>query len=68
MPRSIRSSHGGRRPGAGQPPLAGVRQTKRIELKLAEPEYAEILAAVPDGQAVSRWIVEAALARARGGD
>lgn len=58
-------SHGGCRPGAGQPPLAGVRQTKRIELKLAEPEYAEILGAVPDGYPVRRWIVEAALMRAR---
>lgn len=59
------TSHGGRRPGSGQPPIAGTPQTERIGLKLTEAEHAEIVAAVPDGYPVSRWIVEAALMRAR---
>lgn len=61
------TSHGGRRPGAGQPPIAGQPQTERISLKLTEAERAEIEAAVPDGHPVGRWIVDAALIRARSG-
>lgn len=58
-------TRGGRRPGAGARPLAGMPQTERIELKLTEAERAEIEAAVPEGYPVGRWIVEAALMRAR---
>lgn len=61
------TSHGGRRPGAGQPPVAGTPQTERIGIKLTEAQYAEIVAAVPEGQSLNRWIIEAALMRARGG-
>lgn len=60
-----RSSHGGRRPGAGQPPKYGAPMTERIGLQLTEAERAEIEAAVPEGYPVGRWIVEAALMRAR---
>jgi hypothetical protein len=60
-------TRGGARPGAGQPPVAGVRQTERIHLKLTEAERAEIEAAVPEGRPVGRWIVEAAIMRARSG-
>lgn len=59
-------TRGGRRPGAGRPPLAGTPQTERIELRLPEAEYAEILSAVPEGQPVGQWIIDAALMRARG--
>lgn len=59
------SPRGGARPGAGQPPIAGVPQTERLTLKMTEGERAEIEAAVPGGKPVSRWIVEAALQRAR---
>jgi len=58
-------ARGGRRPGAGQPPVAGVPQTERFGLKMTEAERAEIEAAVPAGRPVGRWIVEAALMRAR---
>lgn len=58
-------TRGGRRPGAGQPPVAGQPQTERIGLKLTEAERAEIEAAVPEGRPVGRWIVEAAVMRAR---
>jgi hypothetical protein len=61
------SPRGGYRPGSGQPPIAGTPQTERIGLKLTEGERAEIEAAIPDGHPVGRWIVEAALMRARGG-
>lgn len=57
--------HGGARPGAGQPPVAGQPQTERINLRLTESERAEIEAAVPTGAPVGRWIVEAAVMRAR---
>lgn len=59
-------TRGGRRPGAGQPPIAGMPQTERFELRMTEAERAEIEAAVPDGDPVGRWIVAAALMRARG--
>lgn len=62
------TSHGGRRPGAGQPPIAGVPQTERIGLKLTEAELAEIQDAIPEGYPVGRWIIEAALMRARRGE
>lgn len=60
------ATHGGRRPGAGQPPKYGAAMTERLELKLTEADKAEILAAVPTGSPVGRWVVEAALTRARG--
>lgn len=60
-------TRGGARPGSGQPPIAGTPQTERIGLKLTEAERAEIEAAIPDGKPVGRWIVEAALMRARNG-
>lgn len=60
-------THGGRRPGAGQPPKYGAAMTERMGLVLTEAERAEIEAAIPDGDPVGRWIVEAALARARAG-
>lgn len=56
---------GGARAGAGQPPKYGAAMTERVGLKLTEAELAEINAAVPDGHPVGRWIVDAALARAR---
>lgn len=56
---------GGRRPGAGRPPVGGAPQTERIALMCTEEERAEIEAAVPDDEALSRWIIDAALARAR---
>jgi hypothetical protein len=59
------SPRGGYRPDSGQPPIGGVPQTERIGLKLTEGERAEIEAAIPDGHPVGRWIVEAALTRAR---
>lgn len=59
------SPHGGRRPGSGQPPIAGVPQTERIGLWMTTAERGEIEAAVPEGSSRSRWIVEAALLRAR---
>lgn len=58
-------TRGGARPGAGKPPVAGQPQTERIGLKLTEAERAEIEGAVPDDQPVGRWIVEAAIIRAR---
>lgn len=61
------SRRGGARPGAGQPPTAGQPQTERIGLKLTEAERAEIEAAVPEGHPVGRWIVAAAIMRARMG-
>lgn len=62
------TSHGGRRPGAGQPPRAGTRQTERKELKLTEGQLAEIEAAIPEGESFNAWVVEAALMRARRGE
>ena len=58
-------TRGGARPGAGQPPVAGQPQTERIGLKLTEAERAEIEAVVPEDRPVGRWIVEAAIIRAR---
>jgi len=58
-------TRGGEREGAGQPPKYGVPMTERWGLELTEADAAEIQAAVPDGKSRSRWIVEAALARAR---
>lgn len=60
------TSHGGRRPGSGQPPIAGVRQTEQLTIRMTEAELGEIVAAVPEDSPVGRWIVEAALMRARG--
>ena len=60
-------TRGGRRPGAGQPPKYGVAMTERMGLVMTEAERAEIEAAVPDGCPAGRWIVEAALMRARSG-
>jgi hypothetical protein len=57
-------TRGGRRSGSGREPVAGQRQTERIGLTLTEAELAEILAAV-EGEPVGRWIVRAALDRAR---
>lgn len=56
---------GGVREGAGRPPAAGVKQTERLGLTMTEPEMAEIIAAVPEGAKLGRWVVEAALMRAR---
>lgn len=39
--------------------------TERIPLMMTEAERAEIEAAVPDGHPVGRWIVNAALEKAR---
>lgn len=58
-------TRGGYRPGSGQPPIAGVRQRERINIRLTEAERAEIEAAVPENRPVGRWIVEAAAFRAR---
>lgn len=60
-------TRGGRRPGAGRKPVAGTKQTERLGLTLTEAELAEIVVAVPKGRPVGRWIVEAALMRARRG-
>jgi hypothetical protein len=51
----------------GQPPKYGAPMTERMGLTMTEAERAEIEAAVPDDEPVGRWIVEAALRRARGG-
>ena len=59
-------TRGGPRPGAGQPPKYGAPMTIRKEIKLTEGDYAEITAAVPGDEPWSRWVVEAALMRARG--
>lgn len=56
---------GGARTGAGRPPKYGTPAEERMGLALTEAERAEIEAAVPHGEPVGRWIVEAALARAR---
>ena len=58
-------TRGGPRPGAGQPPVAGLRQSERLTIRLTEAERAEIEAAVPEDHPVGRWIVEAAVMRAR---
>jgi hypothetical protein len=58
-------TRGGRRRGAGQPPIGGVRQSKRWTVCATEAEYAEVEAAVPAGEATGPWIKEAALMRAR---
>jgi hypothetical protein len=52
--------------GPGQPPKYGARLSERIGLVMTEAERAEIEAAVPDGHPTGRWIVEAAVMRARG--
>lgn len=49
----------------GQPPKYGQTMTERIPLMMTEAERAEIEAAVPDGHPVGRWIVNAALEKAR---
>jgi len=49
----------------GRPPKAGVAQTERLGLTMTRPELDEITAAVPEGQTRGRWVVEAALRRAR---
>ena len=51
----------------GRPPKAGVAQTERLGLTMTRPEIDEITAAVPQGQTRGRWVVEAALMRARVG-
>lgn len=58
-------TRGGARRGAGRFPVSDSRQTERINLPLTEAERGEIEAAVPPGHPVGRWIVEAALMRAR---
>jgi uncharacterized protein (DUF1778 family) len=60
-------THGGARPNAGRPPNNGVRMWERIELRMTEAERAEIEGAAPDGHPVGRWIVAAALEKARRG-
>jgi hypothetical protein len=57
--------HGGARAGSGRKAVAGTPQTERINLTLTEAERAEIEDAVPEGDPVGRWIVEAALMRSR---
>ncbi len=44
---------------------AGVAQTELLGLTMTPPELAEIAAAVPQGETRGRWVVEAALMRAR---
>lgn len=53
------------RRGPGQPPKYGAKLTERQGLCMTEAERAEIEAAVPDGNPVGRWIVDAAIERAR---
>ena len=60
------TSHGGCRPGSGQPPTRGAKQTERLSLAMTEAERAEIEAAVPEDEPLGPWIIEAALMRARG--
>lgn len=61
------SPRGGARPGAGQPPIAGIPKTERVQLLMTEAQRAEIEAAVPSDEPVGPWIVDAAIMRARGG-
>jgi hypothetical protein len=58
-------TRGGRRPGAGQPPKYGMPMRVRVSLTMTEADHAEISAEVPDGEPFGRWVVEAALMRAR---
>ena len=60
-------THGGRRPGAGQPAKYGTPMTERLGLTMTEAEAAEIYAAIPDGAPRGRWIVETVLVAIRGG-
>jgi hypothetical protein len=64
----VSPGHGGPRPGSGQPPVAGQPQSERVNLRLTEAELAEISAAIPEDEAMGRWIVGAALSRARARD
>jgi hypothetical protein len=59
-------THGGPRPGSGPKPKYGGKLTERWQIDLTEADAAEITAAIPEGEARSRWVVEAALRRARG--
>lgn len=51
--------------GPGQPPKYGAPMTVRQGICMTEAERVEISAAVPDGHPVGRWIVNAAIERAR---
>jgi LmbE family N-acetylglucosaminyl deacetylase len=53
------------RRGPGQPPKYGAPMTVRQGVCMTEAEREEIAAAVPDGHPVGRWIVDAAIERAR---
>jgi hypothetical protein len=53
------------RRGPGQPVKYGARLTERQGLCMTKAEREEIEAAVPEGKPVGRWIVDAAIARAR---
>jgi hypothetical protein len=54
------------RRGGREPKAAGLAQTERMGLHLTTAERAEIVAAVPKGEPKARWVVDAALERARG--
>lgn len=60
-----KSKRGGRRRGAGRPPLRGKAKTVRRHLVLTEADVAEIGDAVPDGEPVGPWMVNASLLHAR---
>lgn len=47
---TVVSRLGGSRPGAGRKSGAGQPRTHRMEFRLAEHEFAEVQASVPDGQ------------------
>lgn len=58
------AKRGGRRRGAGRPPIRGTAQTVRRQLVLTEAEAAEISDAVY-GEPVGPWMVNASLLHAR---
>ena len=59
------TTHGGRRPGSGQPPKYGTAMTERLGLTMTEAERAEIEAAAPAGTPLGRFVIDCALARIR---
>lgn len=61
-------SRGGHRPGAGRPCLGGTPQDEQLHLHCTEAERGELAdAAAARGVSLNRFVIEAALRRARAG-